>query len=88
MYEIFQEGMKIPKIEYDLYSKLNGEILIKLNLSSCQNDEIIISIPVNTTNSIDKLNSSSGYYNDFCYTAISDKGTDISLNDRKNEIPN
>ena len=24
MLEIFQEGMKIPKIEYDIYSKLNG----------------------------------------------------------------
>ena len=87
MYEIFQEGMRIPKIEYDLYSKLNGDILIKLNLNSCQNDETIISIPVDTTDSIDKLNSSSGYYNDFCYTTISDKGTDITLKERKKQYP-
>ena len=32
---------------------------------------------------IDVLNSSSGYYNDICYTATSDDGTDISLKDRK-----
>ena len=34
-----------------------------------------------------KLNSSSAYYNDFCYTATSDSGTDITLKDRKNEYP-
>ena len=33
------------------------------------------------------MNTSSSYYNDFCYTAISDKGTDITLKDRKNEYP-
>ena len=32
------------------------------------------------------MNSSSGYYNDICYTATSDNGTDITLNDRKNEF--
>ena len=33
--DIVQEGMKIPKIEYDIYSKLNGTNLIKLNISIC-----------------------------------------------------
>ena len=37
MFEISQEGMRIPKIEYDIYSKLDGEKLIKLNLTSCKN---------------------------------------------------
>ena len=83
MLEISQEGMRIPKIEYDIYSKLNGENLIKLNISTCKNNKISLSIPVNNIDNIDKLNSSSGYYNNFCYTATSDNGTDITLKDRK-----
>ena len=85
MLEIFQEGMKIPKIEYDIYSKLNGENLTKLNLNSCKNSKISLLMPVNNVDNMDKLNSSSGYYTDFCYVASSDNGTDITLNDRKNE---
>ena len=38
------------------------------------------------TEDIDKLNSSSRYYNDLCYTTTSDIGTDLTLNDRKNEF--
>ena len=34
---------------------------------------------------LDKFNTSSGYYNDICYTTTSDDGTDISLKDRKTE---
>ena len=70
MLEIFQEGMKIPKIEYDIYSKLNGENLTKLNLNSCKNSKISLLIPVNNVDNIDKLNRSSGYYTDFCYVAL------------------
>ena len=87
MLEVSQEEMRIPKIEYDIYAKLNGENLTKLNLISCQNNKISILIPVNKVDNLDKLNSSSGYYNDFCYTATSDSGTDITLKDRKNEYP-
>ena len=87
MLEIYQEGMKIPKIEYDIYSKLDGENLTKLSLNSCKNNKISLFIPVSTIDNVDKLNSKSGYYNDFCYSATSDNGTDISLNDRKNEYP-
>ena len=31
-----------------------------------------------------KLNPKSSYYNDICDTTTSEKGTDISLSDRKN----
>ena len=41
MLEISQEDMRIPKIEYDIYANLNGENLIKLNLSSCQNNKYL-----------------------------------------------
>ena len=84
--DVIQEGMKIPKVEYDVYSKLNGKNLIKLNLTVCENSKISLSIPIKITESLDKLNSSSGYYNDICYVATSDSGTDISLNDRKKEF--
>ena len=87
MLEVSQEEMRIPKIEYDIYSKLNGENLIKLSLNSCQNNKISLLIPVNKVDNIDKLNTKSDYYNDFCYTTTSDNGTDITLEDRKNEYP-
>ena len=87
MLEISQEEMRIPKVEYNIYAKLNGENLQKLSLDSCQNNKISLLIPVNNSDNIDKLNSKSRYYNDFCYIATSDKGTDITLEDRKNEYP-
>ena len=84
--DIIQEGMKIPKIDFDVYYKtLNGN-LEKLNLTICKNSKISLLVPVSLTEDIDKLNSSSGYYNDICYVASSDNGTDISLKDRKNEF--
>ena len=86
MVEVIEEGMKIPKIEYDVYSKLNNTNLEKLNLSYCKKLKIDIFIPVNLTEDKDKHNSSSDYYNNFCYTTTSDYGTDIILNDRKNEF--
>ena len=84
--DVNQEGMKIPRVEYDVYAKINGSNLIKLNLSICQNSIISLSVPAKITESLDKLNSSSAYYNDLCYTASSDRGTDISLTDRKKEF--
>ena len=37
MLEISQDNMRIPKVEYDIYAKLNGENLTKLDLISCKN---------------------------------------------------
>ena len=82
--EIFEENMRIPKIEYDIYSKLNFTNLQKLNLSLCGKTKIYISIPVIITEIIDKLNTSSGYFNDICFISASDSGTDITLKDRRN----
>ena len=83
--DVVQEGLQIPKVEYDVYSKLNDSKLIKLNLTICDNSKIILSIPISLSESLEKLNSSSNYYNDICYTASSDSGADISLTDRKKE---
>ena len=87
MLEVSQEDMKIPKVEYDIYAKLNGENLEKLSLDSCKNNKISLLIPVNNIDNIDILNSKSGYYNDFCYTDTSDSSTDIPLIDRRDEYP-
>ena len=84
--EVAQEGMKIPKIEYDVYCKLFGMDIIKLNLTACENSKILILIPIELTESLDILNSSSDYYNDICYTTTSQDGTDITLNDRKKDF--
>ena len=84
--DVTQKGMKIPKIEYDIYSKLNGTHLIKLNISYCEYSRIEIYIPALIEGNLDELNSSSNYYNNLCYTAISESGTDIILNDRKKEF--
>ena len=46
---------------------------------------IFLSVPIIISENIDKFNINSGYYNDICYTATSDSGTDITLTDRKEE---
>ena len=86
--DIKQKGMKISKIEFDVYSKLYGLNLTKLNLSICQNYSIFLFIPMKIEDNLDKLNSSSRYYNDICYITTSESGTDISLKDRKKEYVN
>jgi len=80
------EGMKIPKIEYDVYYPFYYNNLTKLDLSLCKEVKIQISIPVKIKDSIDKYNPKSGYYNDICYKTTSESGTDISLKDRRNEF--
>ena len=84
--DVFLDGMKIPKIEYEVYCKLKGTNLEKLNKSVCENTKISLNIPIVITESLDKLNSSSAYYTDVCYATTSDDGTDISLKDRKDEF--
>ena len=87
--DVYEEGMKIPKIEYDIYYK-SGNCLKKVDISICKNTKITLSIPIiiNQNENLDILNISSKYYNDICYIASSNKGTDISLTDRKNEFIN
>ena len=82
--DIMELGMKIPKIEYEVYYSLYNETLFRLNLEECKDIKIDISIPVSIKDNIDKYNSSSDYYNNICYKTTSDSGTDIILSDRKN----
>ena len=83
--DIIQDGTKAKKVEYNVYSKLSGNYLEKLNLTICENTKISINIPIEINGNIDKFNTSSGYFSDICYATTSDDGTDISLKDRKNE---
>ena len=84
--DAYFEGYNFPKVEYDVYYPLNGTNLTKLDLSICENEKITISIPINiSTSDIDKYNSSSGLYNDLCYTLKTETGTDKCLKDRQEE---
>ena len=67
--DVIQKGMKIPKIEYDIYCKLDGANLIKLNKTYCSNVKAELSVHVILTEDIDKLDRNSDYYNDICYTS-------------------
>ena len=82
--DIEEKGMKIPKVEYEVYYTLNNSYFIKLDLSVCKNIKIDISTPVKINENIDKYNSSSDYHNNICSKTKSNKGADISLNDRHN----
>ena len=44
--DVKEDGMMIPKILFDVYYKLNGTNLIKLNLSYCSDSKIDIFVPV------------------------------------------
>ena len=83
--DIAQEKMKTLKIEYDIYCKLFGINLIKLNLTVCEKIDISISMPIEINEDLDKLNRSSGYYNDIYYTSTTEDGTDILLKDRQRQ---
>ena len=84
--DIEEKGMKIPKVEYEVYYIRNKTSLILLNLTLCKYEKIEILIPVYIEGNIDKYNSSSGYYNDICYMITSIYGTDVCLKDRRNEF--
>ena len=84
--DIQQEEMKTLKVEYNVYAKLYGKNLIKLNLTICEKTKISILIPIVLSDNLDKYNINSGYYNDICYTTTSEDGTDILLKDRQKEF--
>ena len=76
----------IEKVEYEVYYNFSSKNLTKLNLTSCKDTKIAISIPRDIPyNEIDKYNKSSGYYNDICYTLTSESGTDKPLKDRQDD---
>ena len=57
-------------------------------MSKCEGINVDITIPVSINDDIDMHNTSSDYYNNKCSKGTSKHGTDITLNDRKNEFIN
>ena len=82
--DIKDEIMKIPKVELDVYYK-SGSDLIRLNLSVCDKDKILLSVPIEISEDINKLNSSSEYYNSKC-SSSSEDNVDKILKDRQDEF--
>ena len=83
-----ETGMKIPKVEYEVYYSSDGiNNFQKLNLSqSCKDTKVEISIKVKLDDTIDKYDPKSDYYNNRCSKVTSSFGTDITLEDRRNEF--
>ena len=46
--DIIQDGMKTLKVEYNVYPKLSGKNLIKLNLTVCEKSKITILFYINS----------------------------------------
>ena len=84
--DVIQDNWRIPKIGYEVYSKINGTNLVKLNLSVCGTSKIFLLIPVEISENLDKLNTSSDYFNNICYTINSENGAYIPLKDRQKEF--
>ena len=84
--DIKQEGMRIPKVEYDIYYKNFDNKLIQMNKSFCEESKISLSIPVTISEDLEKLDTNSNFYNDICHKSTSDSGTDILLKDRQKEF--
>ena len=77
------EGLKIPKIGYEVFHPRNKS---KLNLDYCKNILITYNIPVSINeDEVSKYDPNSDYYNDECSTSTSEDGTDMTLNDRQKE---
>ena len=82
--DYFEDGLKIPIIEYELFNNIT-----KNNLDLLEYDKINISIPVSINeDNLYLYNSSSDYYNDICYSYSFKNKTDIILNDRREEYIN
>ena len=82
--DYYMEGLLIPIIGYEVYEPINKT---KLNLSYCEESSISYNIPVTIDeNNLFKYNPNSDYYNDKCNSYTTENGTDIILNDRKEDF--
>jgi hypothetical protein len=77
-------GLLIPIIGYEVYHPRNKS---KLDLSYCDQSKINYNIPVKIDeDNLFKYNPNSDYYTDECNIYTTENGTDILLNDRKEEF--
>ena len=76
----------IPIIGYEIYHPLNKS---KLDLKYCEDILIKLNIPVNIDETkLFKYDPNSDFYKDNCFSYTTENGTDIILNDRKQEFTN
>ena len=81
-----KEGLLIPVIGYEIYHPLNYS---KLDLNYCNQEKADINIPVTINEEkLYQYDPKSEYYNNECSPSTTDNGTDILLDDRKNEFIN
>ena len=82
--DYFVPGLSIPVICYEVYHPDTKE---KLELNECKDALIDFDIPVSINeNELFKNDPNSEYYTNECYPYTSENGTDIILNDRKEEF--
>ena len=79
------EGLKIPIIDYILFSK-NGNK--NINLSVCNNVTVQYEIPADIGEDQDKYDPNSDYYNDECNIGSSNDNVDMTLFEKKNYYNN
>ena len=91
--QVTESGMRVSNIQYEIYSLLNTPSPIpnirKLDLDICKEMKVEVEVDVDIPKGdMDLYNSSSGFYNDICYTYKSDRGTDVTLKDRRDDYIN
>ena len=81
--DYFSPDTLIPIIGYEIYHPINKS---KLDLSYCEDILIKLNIPVNIDeNKLFRYDPTSEFYTDNCFSYTTEDGTDIILNDRKQE---
>ena len=93
--DIKSDDYAIIYVQYEIYHPYNKT---KLDLEICQNVSIYINTPVSLSSDIESLyeslnksgynlfDSNDSFYNDICTPYTSEKGIDIPMIDRQNEI--
>ena len=85
--DTYENGYLIPIINYEVYNLDTKEK--KLDLEICEGIKIDIFIPIKINeNKLFIYNSSNEFYNDKCNPYTTDNGTDIILQDRREEYMN
>ena len=81
--DYYIDGLLIPIVCYEVYHPTNYS---QLDLNLCNETLIKLHIPVEIDEEkLYKYDPTSDYYNDECFAYTTENGTDIILNDRKNE---
>ena len=90
--QVTDPTIRVSNIQYEIYSMPKTapiSNISKLDLDVCKEMKVDVEVEVNIPEGdMDLYNSSSGFYNDICYTYKSDRGTDVTLKDRRDDYIN